>query len=174
AKKRTSTQIFRKRKKHPVDDLEARLAELEKNSANVIEENERLKLQLHKTSIVNELLKETSTPSYCGGSEFISNSGPGGYSPTDFYTKVLSAHGNQSPSHRIVISDAGERFLAAGATWDYISAHPLFKQGLVDVGDVSERLKGVAKCDGLGPVFEEKEIINAIMKSVEAGRYELL
>lgn len=44
----------------------------------------------------------------------------------------------------------------------------------VDVGDVSERLKQVAKCDGQGPVFEESEIISAIELSVASGNDELL
>ena len=68
----------------------------------------------------------------------------------------------------------GERLLAAGATWDYIIRHPLFMRGLVDVGDVSERLKKCAKCDGQGPVFEERAIIDAIEKSVASGSDELL
>jgi AP-1-like factor len=94
------------------------------------------------------------------------------YSPTDFYTEVLQAHENKTPSHRIVTSDTGERLLAAGATWDYIIKHPLYTRGLVDVGD--ERLKKVAKCDGQGPVFEERAIIDAIEKSVASGSDELL
>jgi AP-1-like factor len=96
------------------------------------------------------------------------------YSPTDFYTEVLRAHDNKTPSHRIVTSDTGERLLAAGATWDYIIKHPLYARGLVDVGHVSERLKKVAKCDGQGPVFEERAIIDAIEKSVASGSDELL
>lgn len=71
-------------------------------------------------------------------------------------------------------SDTGERLLAPGATWDYIIKHPLYGRGLVDVGDVSKRLKHVAKCDGIGPIFEEREIADAIEKSVEAGSDELL
>jgi AP-1-like factor len=96
------------------------------------------------------------------------------YSPTDFYTNVLYAHENKIPSHRIVTSDNGQRLLAAGATWDYIIKHPLFVRGLVDVGDVSERLKKCAKCDGQGPVFEESAIVDAIEKSVASGSDELL
>ncbi len=96
------------------------------------------------------------------------------YSPTDFYTDVLQAHDNKTPSHRIVTSGTGERLLAAGATWDYIIKHPLYIRGLVDVGDVSEMLKKKAKCDGQGPVFEEREIIDAIEKSVASGSDELL
>jgi AP-1-like factor len=96
------------------------------------------------------------------------------YNPTDFYTEVLHAHENKTPSHRIVTSDTGEKLLAAGATWDYIIKHPLYIKGMVDVGHVSDILKGVAKCDGQGPVFEEREIINAIEHSVASGSDELL
>jgi hypothetical protein len=172
--KRTRAQTFRKRKEYHVEELEARLAALEKDSAIVAEENERLKLQLHKAATQNEILRAISVRSYRGGSELLSNTSPMRYSPTDFYTEVLFAHENENPSHRILTSDTGERLLAAGATWDYIIKHPLYMRGLVDVGDVSERLKHVAKCDGIGPVFEEREIIDAIEKSVEAGSDELL
>jgi AP-1-like transcription factor len=87
---------------------------------------------------------------------------------------VLQAHENKTPSHRIVVSENGERLLAAGATWDYIIKHPLFVKGYVDVGHVSERLKTMAKCDGQGPVFEESAILDAIEKSVASGSDELL
>lgn len=96
------------------------------------------------------------------------------FSPTDFYTEVLQGHENKAPSHRIVTSEEGEKLFAAGATWDYIVGHPLYQQGLVDVGDVSERLKGSARCDGQGPVFQERDIIAAIEKSVAPGNDSLL
>lgn len=96
------------------------------------------------------------------------------YSPTDFYTEVLHAHENKTPSHRIVTSPSGQKLYAVGATWDYIMDNPLFKRGLVDIGNVSDRLKLVAKCDGQGPVFEEREILDAIEKSVASGNDELL
>lgn len=149
---------------------------MEKNSATVAEENERLKLQLQKAATENEILKATSAHSaaHRGGSEPLPSAGPMRYSPTDFYTEVLHAHENKTPSHRILTSDTGERLLAAGATWDYIINHPLYARGMVDVGDVSERLKEVAKCDGQGPVFEERDVIDAIEKSVASGSDELL
>jgi AP-1-like factor len=155
-----------------VKDLEAKLAALERNSANVAEENQRLKQQLQKAATENEILKATSSRG--GSSEPLANAGPMRYSPTDFYTEVLHAHENKIPSHRIVTSENGQRLLAAGATWDYIIKHPLYARGLVDVGDVSERLKKVAKCDGQGPVFEEMEIVSAIESSVASGSDELL
>lgn len=96
------------------------------------------------------------------------------YKPTDFYSNVLQDHPNKFPSHRIVTSENGERLLAAGATWDFIISHDLYKRGLVDVGDVSERLKHTARCDGQGPVFSEVTILAAIEQSVASGSDDLL
>ncbi|CZT04768.1 related to YAP1-transcriptional activator involved in oxidative stress response [Rhynchosporium agropyri] len=173
AQNRAAQRAFRERKERHVKDLEAKLATLEQNSANVVEENERLKLQLQKAATENEILKATSSRPR-GGPEPLPNAGPMQYSPTDFYTEVLYAHDNKTPSHRIVTSDSGERLLAAGATWDYIIKHPLYIRGLVDIGDISDKLKKVAKCDGQGPVFEERAILDAIENSVASGSDELL
>jgi AP-1-like factor len=97
------------------------------------------------------------------------------FSPTDFYTDLLQRHDNKTPSHRIVTdAQTGGRLLAAGATWDLIIQHPLVKQGLVDVAAVSEKLKSQAKCDGQGPVFAERSIVDAIEKSVVSGSDELI
>ncbi|KAL2065821.1 hypothetical protein VTL71DRAFT_3491 [Oculimacula yallundae] len=173
AQNRAAQRAFRERKERHVKDLEAKLATLEKNSANVVEENEMLKLQLQKAATENEILKATSGQ-HRGVPEPLPNAGPMRYTPTDFYTEVLYAHDNKTPSHRIVTSDSGERLLAAGATWDYIIKHPLYARGLVDIGDISDRLKKVAKCDGQGPVFEERAILDAIENSVASGSDELL
>jgi AP-1-like transcription factor len=97
------------------------------------------------------------------------------YSPKDFYNEVLDGHPNNGPSHRITTDpDTGGKLLAVGATWDFIINHPLFKKGLVDVASVSELLKPQAKCDGQGPVFEERAILDAIEKSVASGSDELI
>ena len=143
------------------------------NSASVAEENERLKLQLQKAVTENEILKITSANPRAD-SEPLPNASPMRYSPTDFYTDMLEAHQNKTPSHRIVMSESGQKMYAAGAAWDYILSNPLFKRGLVDIGDVSDRLKRAAKCDGQGPVFEERDILSAIEKSVASGNDELL
>lgn len=96
------------------------------------------------------------------------------FSPTDFYSSVLK-EGEPSPVHRITVSEeTGERLLDAGATWDLIQQHEMFKRGLVDIGVVCERLRGVARCDGQGPVFEESRIRKAIEESVAGGSDELI
>jgi hypothetical protein len=132
---------------------------------------------LQKVSTENEILRATSS-----GNNGYNNSlspeptttGPMNYKPADFYSNVLQNHQNKFPSHRIVTSDDGERLLAAGATWDFIINHDLYKRGLVDVGDVSERLKTCARCDGQGPVFSENAIIYAMEQSVASGSDDLL
>jgi len=174
AQNRAAQRAFRERKERHVKDLEAKLASLEKNAATVTEENERLKLQLQKAETENEILKATSAHASRGAPAPLPNAGPMRFSPKDFYTELLQAHENKTPSHRIVTSESGDRLFAAGAAWDYIIKHPLYERGLVDVGHVSERLKLVAKCDGQGPVFEERAIIEAIEQSVASGSDELL
>lgn len=62
----------------------------------------------------------------------------------------------------------------AAQAWDVIQSHPLVQQGLVDVTDVVERLKGAATCDGHGPVFEESTIWQAVEESRRSGGDELI
>lgn len=147
-------------------------------------ENERLRRDLQKISTENEILRATSTHTHnhnntnphhhSSTSPPAVTTGPTEYRPTDFYSDVLQGHANKLPSHRIVVGDDGARLLAAGATWDLIVGHELFRRGLVDVGAVSERLRDKARCDGQGPVFPEKDILEAIEQSVASGSDDLL
>lgn len=172
-------RAFRERKEKHVKDLETKLADMEAAQKQSSVENEKLKRDLHKMSTENEILRATSSAHGNGAppnsrSPEPMTTGPMNYKPTDFYSNVLQNHQNKVPSHRIVTSDNGEKLLAAGATWDFIISHDLFKRGLVDVGDVSERLKYSARCDGQGPVFPEGAIISAIEQSVASGSDDLL
>jgi hypothetical protein len=174
----SSQRAFRERKERHVKDLEAKLATLEATQSQTATENEKLKREMQKISTENEILRATSSvQAQHNGSNSpvasITTTGPMQYNPTDFYSDLLQNHANKTPSHRIVES-GGERLLAAGATWDYIITHDLFKKGLVDVADVSERLKYQAKCDGQGPVFEECAVLKAITDSIASGSDELL
>lgn len=183
----TSQRAFRERKEKHVKDLEVKLASMEAAQQQASVENERLRLDLQKMSTENEILRATSSSSSStrhnnhhnssnnhGSSSPPVTTGPTEYRPTDFYSDVLQGHANKSPSHRVVVGDDGARLLAAGATWDFIVGHELFKRGLVDVGSVSERLRGAARCDGQGPVFPEAAILEAIEQSVAGGSDDLL
>lgn len=102
------------------------------------------------------------------------------FPPADFYISISDpANGKvttarRATNHRIAMSENGEKLLNARATWDLIQASDMFKRGLVDVGDVCERLKHVAKCDSQGPVFEEGAVRGAIEDSVAGGTDELI
>ena len=169
-------RAFREREERHVKDLEAKLATLEESQKVTATENERLKRDLQKVSTENEILRATSSVqgAHSAMAQDPTTTGPLQYNPTDFYSNVLSGHANKTLSHRIVTSDDGERLLAAGATWEFIISHELYKRGMVDVGHVSERLKHQAKCDGQGPVFSERSILDAIEQSVASGSDELL
>lgn len=178
AQNRAAQRAFRERKERHVKDLEAKLASLEAAQQQTTTENEQLKRDLQKMSTENEILRATSQIQGANGpmspGAAPTTTGPMRFNPTDFYSDLLANHTNKTPSHRVVESEKGERLLAAGATWDFIINHELFKRGLVDVGDVSERLKSQAKCDGQGPVFEERAIVRAIQESVASGSDELI
>lgn len=173
---RQAQRAFRERKEKAFKDLEQKLATMEASTSTILSENAILKQQLHKSQTENEILRATSkvnaAPAPAPDPQVAV--GPMSYNPTDFYDNLLKAHTNKTPSHRIVFSpQTGERLLGAGATWDVIVGHPLYKQGLIDVVDVCDRLKGFARCDGQGPVFEENMIMEAICASAASGRDEL-
>lgn len=159
-------RAFRERKEKHLKDLETKLANLQQQSVSLDSENERLRKELAKIATENEILKATSAGSL-----------------DDDAFRVNPDHDTETakriefgPLRTVVIDDSsGEPLLNAGQTWDYIQAHEMFRKGLVDVGDVCERLKKLARCHGQGPVFRERDIRRAIDKSaVAGGRDELI
>ncbi|KAJ9241734.1 transcriptional regulator family: bZIP [Paecilomyces variotii] len=178
AQNRAAQRAFRERKERHVRELEQKLNDLEQASTTLHADNERLKRELAKYATENEILRATAHSGLGSnngrGPQEATTTGPMQFSPTDFYSSVLK-EGEPSPVHRITVSEeTGERLLDAGATWDLIQQHEMFKRGLVDIGVVCERLRGVARCDGQGPVFEESRIRKAIEESVAGGSDELI
>ncbi|KAI9889514.1 MAG: hypothetical protein M1814_005208 [Vezdaea aestivalis] len=193
---RAAQRAFRERKERHVKDLEQKLNGLEESSQALTTENERLRAELQRISTENEILKATSSHAAGGSGLATPHSitvGHMNYNPQEFYSVLQSSGGRGSgtgtnhsspgsndgagslPSHRVVISEkTGERMLGAGEAWDTIQAHPLFRKGLLDVGDVCQRLKKKAACDGQGPVFEERDVREAIEASASSGNDELI
>ncbi|KAI9846735.1 MAG: hypothetical protein M1838_001164 [Thelocarpon superellum] len=192
AQNRAAQRAFRERKDRYLKEVETKLNTLEAKSTGLLSDNERLKHEVEKLATENEILRATAVPaaaaaaaaSQAAGSNGTPASaapvttGPQKYSPTDFYSGVLHSHGGvdaASPSHHISVSPTtGERLLGAGATWDYIVGHDLFRRGLIDIADITDRLKNKAKCDGHGPSFEETEIRKALHASAASGSDELI
>jgi hypothetical protein len=159
----------------------------------LLTDNERLKREVEKLATQNEILRATTTPlnslAHAGHTSHrhlpqpIPDSpipGPLTYSPSAFHAALSAAHPsaahhNRPMSHRIHVSaTTGERLLATGATWDLIQNHELFRKGMVDIGEVCDRLKNRALCDGSGPAFAEGEIMRAIEESVGGAGDELI
>lgn len=165
-------------------DLEAKLNALENNTHSLQSDNERLKLALQRARTENEILRATSghSPS---SSRRVSASypSPGALLPDeemeqDGYNvqalsngSVVNAADKDHPALRHISKG---REVPAAQAWDVIQSHPLVMQGLVDVTDVVERLRGAAKCNGHGPVFEESTIWQAVEESRRSGGDELI
>lgn len=182
---RHSQRAFRERKERHVKDLEAKLTTLQHHSVSLNGENERLRKEITKIATENEILRATSGSQNNGPTPFLEDPdelvGPLGYVPTDMPSKkngheLSSKYAHYGTLTMLTLDDeTGEPLLTVGATWDYIQAHELFRRGLVEVGDVCEQLKKLARCDGQGPVFQESDVRQAIVDSaVAGGRDELI
>lgn len=79
---------------------------------------------------------------------------------------ALNKHGTSPP--------CDGHLLSASATWDLLQSHPLYLSGAVDIGEVCERLKKMARCDGMGPMFEEDEVRKVIDEVGRSGGDELI
>lgn len=189
AQNRAAQRAFRERKERHVKDLELKLKSMDAHSTGLLTENERLKRELDRIATQNEILRATTTPRRAPHQEHNAHheassspegltSGPMVYSSSTFNAAFADHHttGPEEPiSHRIEISaTTGERLLATGAAWDFIQHHELYRRGLVDIADVSEKLKEKVVCDGSGPTFSERDIIQAIEDSVGSAGDELI
>lgn len=185
-------RAFRERKERHVKDLEIKLKSIEAQSTDLLSDNERLRRELDRLATQNEILRATSTPTRQPGQAHLNGShksrratepepvsaGPMVYSPKTFNAAFAQDHGmdtNEPVSHRIgVSSSTGERLLATGAAWDLIQGHELYRQGMVDLGEVIDRLREKAICDGVGPAFAETDVLQAIQESVGVSGDELI
>jgi len=79
-------------------------------------------------------------------------------------SSTLNKHGTKSDRH----------LLSASATWDLLQSHPLYLSGAVDIGEVCERLKKMARCEGMGPMFAEEEVRKVIEEVGRSGGDELI
>ncbi|OKL60509.1 hypothetical protein UA08_04261 [Talaromyces atroroseus] len=196
AQNRAAQRAFRERKERHVRELEQKLNDLQAKSMSLHADNERLKRELAKIVTENEILRATgdsgqSSPDERGSSSSSSRNndinndddknnatianGPTRYLPTDMHKTIADIHKTGSLPHRIVINpESGDRLLNAKATWDFIQAHPLYEKGLIDIGDVCERLKSFTRCDGQGPVYEQGQVQKTIEESVACGNDELI
>ncbi|EUC40732.1 hypothetical protein COCMIDRAFT_108054 [Bipolaris oryzae ATCC 44560] len=184
AQNRAAQRAFRERKERHVKELETKLSALESSTHSLQSDNERLKAALQRARTENEILRATSghSPSSPPQPVTASYPSPGAHLLLEDHEKDEEYNVQPLPNGS-VINAAGKEHsrqgprgkeVPAAKAWDLIQSHTLIKQGLVDVADVCERLKGSAKCDGHGPVFEESAIWQAIDESRRCGGDELI
>ncbi|KAK5133467.1 hypothetical protein LTR08_007709 [Meristemomyces frigidus] len=190
AQNRAAQRAFRERKERHVRDLEAKLNLLATTTSSLQSDNERLKLMLQKVQTENEILKATNAssptathpPSFVDDPSLMAFSrhamGPPTFDEPRFNTVRLAngllSTGSSSPGKFSSPSDSESHLLSASATWDLLQAHPLYLSGAVDIGEVCERLKKMARCDGMGPMFREMQVRAVIEEVGRSGGDELI
>ncbi|KAF1841353.1 uncharacterized protein K460DRAFT_293853 [Cucurbitaria berberidis CBS 394.84] len=187
AQNRAAQRAFRERKERHVRELETKLTALESSTHSLQSDNDRLKLALQRARTENEILRATSGHSPAASRPVsASYPSPGAHLPLDEDSDADDDDYNvQSLTNGSVMNAADKeqvasrrtskgRQIPAAQAWDFIQSHPLVKQGLVDITDVCERVKGAAKCDGHGPVFEEDTLWQAVEESRRCGGDELI
>ncbi|KAK0347845.1 hypothetical protein LTR91_004453 [Friedmanniomyces endolithicus] len=192
AQNRAAQRAFRERKERHVRDLEAKLNLLTTTTSSLQSDNERLRLMLQRAQTENEILRVTAAssptanyppgfvddPSLLPQNSRLSKRSPAlGKESTWESARLangLSPSTASSPSKFGSPSSSEGQLLSASATWDLLQSHPLYLSGAVDIGEVCERLKKMAKCDGKGPMFEEDEVRNVIEDVGRSGGDELI
>lgn len=160
-------------------DLENQLFSISAQTSTLSTDNQRLKQQLQQAVTQNEILRAKSQPiplpvTPQSGRSPSPITGPLTYSPTDFLAVAGTDYPPHSGSSDEAREEEGERLLSTGAAWDLIQAHELCRKGMVDMGDLSLRLKGKSRCNGKGSAYRESDIIQAIEESVLVGSDELI
>jgi AP-1-like factor len=180
AQNRAAQRAFRERKERHVRDLETKLNLLTTTTSSLQSDNERLKLLLQRTQTENEILKATAssspprhhTPTFVDNPSMLSSSratksvSPDSEPSLDharLANGLLSTESSTS-SHTSPQSDSSH-LLSTSATWDLLQSHPLYLRGALDIGEVCERLKHMARCNGTGPVFDEHDV-RAVIEEV--------
>lgn len=173
-------------------DLEAKLNLLTTTTSSLQSDNERLKLMLQRAQTENEILRATASssptanhppsfvddPSLLPASRPIKPSTAQNSNPPFDSTRL--ANGLLSTETSTLMNKHGTskakdgHLLSASATWDLLQSHPLYLSGAVDIGEVCERLKKMARCDGMGPMFDEEEVRKVIEEVGRSGGDELI
>lgn len=179
-------RAFRERKERHVRDLEAKLNLLTTTTSSLQSDNERLKLMLQRAQTENEILRATASssptshypPSFVDDPSLLPSHRRSKESPEPRLDAARLANGllsTDSSSPEYGSSPGSEsNLLSASATWDLLQSHPLYLSGTVDIGEVCERLKRMARCEGMGPMFDEAEVRQVIEEVGGKGSDELI
>lgn len=146
----TRQRAYRKRRDRHIEELEQRNKFLQRHASALLEENERLKLQLSQLTTAQNRL-----------------------------TKNPTARSSVSPASSIMVSSLSStkqhdtEFLDVKETWDLIQDHWLYKCGHVHIENVYQRLKEDTDIS-LDGMQKKVDVLNAIESSSTGRHYDLL
>ncbi|KAA8650995.1 uncharacterized protein ATNIH1004_003686 [Aspergillus tanneri] len=171
AQLRAAQQAYRERQEQRLLRLNQTIGNLEETNTDLHANNKQLELEIAKVAAENEVLLATfnSTASATDGpvpEVELATTTPLEASRVTHDSDSMLSRPRDHPVHRLTKSETGEKLLDKAAAWDMIQNHELFKEGLVDIDGVRQKLEGVAQCGGEGVVFEEGRIRRAIEESL--------
>ncbi|KAK3614419.1 hypothetical protein LTR56_027267 [Elasticomyces elasticus] len=205
AQNRAAQQAFRERKERHVRDLEANLKLLARTTSSLRSDNERLNLVLQRVQTQNEILRATVSfspasnhprgfvddprllPHSCRQSKRPKVLAEETHLDTAKLTNRLLSTTSALPGKYGSLSGRDSQMLSASATWALLQSHPLHFSGAVDICDVCDRPKKMAKYDdesavchtlctegltarlSMDPMLEEEEVHNVITDVGRSG-----
>ncbi|PHH69900.1 hypothetical protein CDD80_6383 [Ophiocordyceps camponoti-rufipedis] len=169
---RRAQRAFRERREKYQRDLEAEIAHQAAQLADKDAENQLLRRNNQAQSNELEILRAAQVANQATLSPTAYHHHHHHHSNTT--DGVVVRRGGSPGRRRARHLDRGQKLLSSDEAWDVIISHPDYRRGLVDLGDVGDRLKAVLRFDGTKPAFEEEDVLGAIGQSVGCGSDDLL
>lgn len=124
--------------------------------------NDEKRQEINTALAENHTLKELESTSAAVQEDFTSV-----FPYTSFAGLVAPGDHDKQPKHRLVTdSRTGERLMGLHTTWEFIQQDPRFQEGVLDLEKICNYLREQVQCDGQGPVFVERCVLDAIEASV--------
>ncbi|BCS19705.1 bZIP transcription factor [Aspergillus puulaauensis] len=162
AQNQAAQRAFRERKECHIRDLNDRFAQLQQNVSTLHEENDEKRQEITTALAENNMLKELESTSAAVQDDFMSV-----FPYTSFADLVAPGDHDKQPKHRLVTDPrTGERLMGLHTTWEFIQQDPRFQEGVLDLEKICNYLREQVQCDGQGPVFVERCVLDALDASI--------
>lgn len=89
-------------------------------------------------------------------------------------TKLANGLSSAEPSSPQFIAspDSDSHLISASATWDLLQSHPSYRNGSMDISEVCERIKKLARCESMELMFDEQEVRKVMGEIGRSGAEE--
>lgn len=147
-------RAYRRRKEGYIKNLETRITELEAVRKQAAEENDRIAAELQSMSAI--LLATAQTTNDLRHSQILD--------PVASFVELDSCAMLQAlfTDCQERVSGSGRRLLSMGAAWEMITKHIRYRQGLINIEALTNRLIPRVRFDEKWRGFTEQDILQAI------------